>query len=108
VALRASSSLVDGRLVLALSGGLDLGSVPALHNALAAAIVDHPAVTIAVDLDGVDAVDDVALGVLLGAAGRARRGGGDLVVVAADEELRRRLALTGFDRAVHVGASLSS
>ena len=37
-------------------------TVPALYNALASAILDHPATTIAVDLDGVEALDDVGLG----------------------------------------------
>jgi anti-sigma B factor antagonist len=107
MALQVSSSLVAGRAVVGLSGSVDLGTVPALHNALSTAILDHPATTIAVDLHGVEAFDDVALGVLLGAAGRARRGGGDIIVVTSDDAVRQRLALTGFDRAVSVEPSLS-
>ena len=106
--LAVTSTLIAGRPVIALSGPLDLATVPSLHNALATAILDHPATTIAVDLQGVEALDDVGLGVLLGAAGRARRGGGDLVVVTSDDVVRQRLALTGFDRAVTVVPSLSA
>jgi anti-anti-sigma factor len=106
--LRVAASLVAGRPVVALSGALDLSTVPALQNALTTAILEHPATTFAVDLDGVESLDDVALGVLLGAAARARRGGGDLVVVASDETLRQRFALSGFDRAITVAASLSA
>lgn len=106
--LRVAASLVAGRSVVALSGALDLSTVPALQNALTTAILDNPATTIAVDLDGVEAIDDVALGVLLGAAARARRGGGDLVVVTGDDALRQRFALSGFDRAITVAASLSA
>jgi anti-anti-sigma factor len=106
--LRAAASVVAGRPVVALSGAAVLSTVPALQNALTTAILDHPATTIAVDLDGVEALDDVALGVLLGAAARARRGGGDLVVVVNDDALRQRFALSGFDRAVTVSASLST
>jgi anti-anti-sigma factor len=106
--LRAAASLVAGRPVVALSGALDLSTVPALQNALTMAILDHPTTTIAVDLDGVESLDDVALGVLLGAAARARRAGGDLVIVAGDAALRQRFALTGFDRAITVAASLSA
>lgn len=105
--LGVSSSVVAGRPVIALTGALDLSTVPSLHTALSTGIIDHPATTIAVDLQGIDAVDDVALGVLLGAAGRARRGGGDLVVVTTDDALRQRLALTRFDRAITVTSSLS-
>jgi anti-sigma B factor antagonist len=106
--LRVAASLVAGRPVVALGGAADLSTVPALQNALTTAILDHPATTVAVDLDGVEALDDVALGVLLGAAARARRAGGDLIVVTNDDALRERLALSGFDRAVTVSASLTS
>jgi anti-anti-sigma factor len=106
--LEVTSSVVGGRPVVALAGTVDLATVPSLHNALTTAILDEPGSTIAVDLGAVQSLDDVGLGVLLGAAGRARRGGGDLVVVTADDALRRRLALTGFDRAINVSASLST
>jgi anti-anti-sigma factor len=105
--LEVSSNVVGGRLVVVLAGTVDLATVPSLHNALTTAILDDPRSTIAVDLGAVQSLDDVALGVLLGAAGRARRGGGDLVVVTPDDVLRQRLALTGFDRAIDVTASLS-
>jgi anti-sigma B factor antagonist len=59
-----------------------------------------------VDLDGVTALDDTGLGMLLGAAGRAREAGGQLVVVCTNERLLHRFALTGLDRAVTVQSSL--
>jgi anti-sigma B factor antagonist len=61
---------------------------------------------VAVDLDGVGVLDDSGLGVILGAAGRAREAGGDLVVVCSDARLVARLQLTGLDRAVDVRANL--
>jgi anti-sigma B factor antagonist len=106
--LDVTSSVVDGRPVVALAGTVDLATVPSLHNALTSAILDNPQSTIAIDLGAVESLDDVALGVLLGAAGRARRGGGDLVVVTTDDAMRRRLELTGFDRAITVSATLST
>jgi anti-anti-sigma factor len=107
MSLEVTSSVVGGQPVVALAGTVDLATVPSLHNALTAAILDSPQSTIAVDLGAVESLDDVALGVLLGAAGRARRGGGDLVIITADEALRQRLALTRFDRAISVSPSLS-
>ena len=71
-------------------------------------LADHAGRTVAVDLDGVDALDDTGLGVLLGAAGRARQAGGDLVVVCASEHLRARFTLTGLDRADHGDSALTS
>jgi len=61
-----------------------------------------------VDLDAAGAVDDTALGLLLGAAGRSRANGGDIAVVCTEARLRRRLADTGFDRAVNVVTSISA
>jgi anti-sigma B factor antagonist len=82
--------------------------VPALRDALVRLIADHPGRRVAVDLDGVDALDDTGLGVLLGAAGRARLSGGDVVVITADARLRERFGLTGLDRAVEVFDRLAS
>ncbi len=100
-------SLLGTIPVLQLSGEIDLSTVPHLRDQLARAIGQHPGVDLYVDLDGVHAMDDAGLGMLLGAAGRAREHGGDLVVVCAGERLRHRLALTGTDRAVRVQAGLA-
>lgn len=95
-------SVVGGRPVLSISGELDLATLPQLHNALSKSANQHPAASVVVDVDGVYACDDAALGVLLGAAGRARDAGGDLRVVCSPGPLRDRLARTGFDRAIEV------
>lgn len=86
--------------VLQLSGEVDLATLPRLSDALVRLVTAGH--TCAVDLDGVVVLDDAALGLLLGAAGRARQGNGDLVVVCTSGTLRSRLAQTGFDRAVRV------
>jgi anti-sigma B factor antagonist len=106
--LRSRRDVVGTLPVVALSGSADLATVPELQDVLVRLISDHPARRVAVDLDGVDAMDDTALGVLLGAAGRARQAGGDLVVITSDERLRDRFGLTGLDRAVEVFDRLTS
>ncbi len=110
--LQVRHDVVGTLPVVALSGSVDLGTVPQLGNALFRLVGDHHGHRVAVDLDGVDALDDTGLGILLGAAGRARQGGGELVVVVSDARLRERLAATGFDRAVdvvdHLAAGLTS
>jgi anti-sigma B factor antagonist len=107
VSLRAEITDVAGRAVVVLTGSADLSTVPTLQNALARVVVDRQGEIVAVDLDAVDTVDDVALGLLLGAAGRARRNGGDIVIVCANEHLRDRFAVTGLDRAITVTTSLA-
>jgi anti-anti-sigma factor len=114
VDLIARSSTVAGRAVLSISGEIDLATIPALHDALVRGLASpSPAAstatsaTVFVDLDGVYVCDDSGLGVLLGAAGRARQCGGEMVVVCSPGPLRERLAQTGFDRAVTVVSSLT-
>ncbi|MCU1394765.1 MAG: anti-sigma-factor antagonist [Ilumatobacteraceae bacterium] len=101
------ASTVGGRAVLSVSGEIDLATLPRLHDALTRALRESDPPVLVVDLDGVYACDDTALGVLLGAAGRARDAGGDLRVVCSPGALRQRLERTGFDRAVAVASSIS-
>jgi len=95
-----------GQPVLQVSGEIDLATVPYFRDQLVRAVTLHLGVTLAVDLDGVTALDDTGFGMLLGAAGRAREQGGDLTIVSTNARLRARLALTGLDRAVTVFTSL--
>ena len=108
VELLVQTSLIGGLSVLDITGEIDLATLPQLHNALSRAFGGASAPDLVVDLDGVYACDDAALGVLLGAAGRARGAGGDLRVVCSDGPLRSRLERTGFDRAVTVVGSIAA
>jgi anti-sigma B factor antagonist len=100
--LSATTSSVGDAVVVAFAGDIDLSTVPVLQDALRRALAFHPGRHVVVDLDGVAVLDDVGLGVILGAAGSARRNGSDLSVVTVDERLRQRLETTGFSRAVEV------
>ena len=100
-------ALVGSVPVLSLTGPVDLATVADLRDLLLRLISDYAGRAVLVDLDGVDALDDVGLRVLLGAAGRARQIGGDLGVVCANEQLRKRFAFTGLDRAIAVTATVS-
>jgi anti-sigma B factor antagonist len=100
--LRVERRSVAGVAVVALDGVVDLATLPILQDHLSRAVQEHLGTTVAVDLDGIEAIDDCGLGLVLGAAGRARESGGDLVVVCTSPALRRRLRTTRFDRAVDV------
>lgn len=95
-------SVVGTTHVLAVVGDVDLSTIPRFTDALSRLVAEAPGDTVMVDLDGARSVDDAVLGLLLGAAGRARSVNGDLAVVATDPRLRSRLAETGFDRAIEV------
>lgn len=88
--------------VLSVIGDIDLSTIPRFTDALARLVADAPGEVVMIDLDGARSLDDTALGLLLGAAGRARSTHGDLAVVSTDVRLRARLSETGFDKAVEV------
>ncbi len=92
---------------LVVSGELDLATVPVLQSALARLIGEAAGTTIAVDLDGLTVVDDSGLGVLLGAAGRARQHGGDLVIICTSARLIERFDLSGLSRAIEIRQRLN-
>lgn len=108
VELNLRRASVGSTEVLHVSGEIDLATIPAFHSALGRFSNEHRGATLVVDLDGVSACDDSALGVLLGAAGRLRDAGGDLVVLCTEASLCGRFARTGFDRAVRVVATMSA
>lgn len=100
--LSTSTTVAGEDALITLSGEVDLGTIPALHDALTKALTHHPDRTLVIDLDGVTVLDDTGLGILLGAAGAARQAGADLAVVCNNVRLRERLDRTGFSRAVAV------
>jgi anti-sigma B factor antagonist len=108
VDLTLTSAEIGGIPVLSLAGEVDLATVPKLRDTLARLVREHPGRTIAVDLDGLVTLDDLGLGVLLGAAGRARDQGGDVVLVCSDERTLRRTASTGLDRAMRIVPSVAA
>lgn len=99
--------VIGGIASLQATGEIDLASVPVLHGALVRLVADHLGQTVAIDLDEVSVLDDTGLGVLLGAAGRAREQGGDLVIVCTSPRLLRRFDISGLNRAIDVRARLS-
>ena len=94
--------MVDGEVVISLSGEVDMATIPLLHDALSKALAYHPGRGLIIDLDGLTVLEDMGLGLLLGAAGSVRQAGADLAVICSNVRLRERLELTGFSRAVDV------
>ncbi len=100
--LLCRTTTLRGTAALQVSGEVDLSTLPAFRDQLLRLVDEHAGHTVLVDLDGVTALDDAGLGMLLGAAGRARQRDGDLQLVCTAAHLLRRFAVTGLDRAVAV------
>jgi hypothetical protein len=102
--LRISTRTVGDVRVVELDGIADLSTAPILQPALRREVTGDPTggSTIVVDVDGLVALDDVALGLLLGAAATAREHGGDLEVLTTSPRWRERFRTTRFELAVTV------
>jgi glutathione S-transferase len=106
--LSVATTRVGAEIVLSLTGIADLSTLPLLQDRLRRAFADHPGNTIVVDLDGLLALDDTALGLFLGASAQARQAGGQLAIVCSNDRLRRRLSMTGLDQLVTVRSTIST
>jgi anti-sigma B factor antagonist len=105
--LHARSTTVAGVPTVVVDGVVDMASIAVFRDALLRSVHANAGATVIVDLDGVAALDDSGLGVLLGAAAAARQADGDLEIVCNSERLRTRLERTRLDRAISVRTSIS-
>lgn len=105
--LETSASVVGGVPTVAVAGIVDMASIAAFRDALLRVVHANHGEVVVVDLDGVAALDDSGLGVLLGAAAAARQAGGDVEIVCNDARLRTRLERTRLDRAIDVRTTIS-
>ena len=80
--------------VLAVSGEVDVATVPRLREQLHA-LVASGTPRIVVDLDAVDFLDSTGLGVLVGALKRVRNNGGELALVCTSPRIRKVFEVTG-------------
>jgi anti-sigma B factor antagonist len=90
----------DGhRRILKLEGECDIGTAPALREALRPLI--PPEVTdLRVDVYDLDFIDSTGLGVIVGALRRIREGGGELTLAGARGAVQRVLEVTRLDQAI--------
>ena len=94
----------DGRIVVSLTGELDLYNANEVRETLLACCAESPE-RLVVDLSGVTFIDSTALGVLIEARARLanRRG---FLLAAPGIETRRALEVSGLDRHFVVHESL--
>ena len=87
----------NGYSVLAVSGEVDVATVPRLREQLHG-LVAQGSNRIIVDLDGVDFLDATGLGVLVGALKRVRSNDGELALVCTQPRIRKVFEVTGLTK----------
>ena len=90
----------DWRVVTA-RGQLDVATAPDFRQTLVEAQYGGEQ-RVLIDLEGVEFIDSMGLGVLLGAVKRARAHQGQVVVACSRERTLRLLELTGLDRVLRI------
>lgn len=99
--LRTAVEHRDGWTLVTVSGQLDIATALDLRQVLVEAQFseDHQ---LLVDLDGLEFIDAIGLGILLEARKRARTHDGRLVVRCREGRIRRELDLTGLSEVLDV------
>lgn len=87
----------NGFSVLAVSGEVDVATVPRLREQLHG-LVAQGSNKIVVNLDAVDFLDSTGLGVLVGALKRVRSNDGDLSLVCTQPRIRKVFEVTGLTK----------
>jgi anti-sigma B factor antagonist len=93
--LRLSSLNSDAAVRVALTGDLDVATVPQLDQALRRAQADAPVVVL--DLRGLRFIGACGIELLLATDDRVRQAGGRLVVVRGPSEAKRLFALVAIE-----------
>jgi anti-sigma B factor antagonist len=95
----------DGWSVVAVTGELELATAPRLRQQVVS-LIGGGRSHLVIDLSGVDFIDSVGLGVIVGALKRCRTHGGDLMVVGAVPRVRLLFEITRLDEIIDMHPDL--
>jgi anti-sigma B factor antagonist len=89
----------EGIVVLVISGSMDVATVPQLRD-LVVRLIDEGHHRLVLDMDGVDFIDSIGLGVIVGVVHRLRPHDGSIAVAAPSKQVRQVLQITQLVRVV--------
>jgi anti-sigma B factor antagonist len=102
--LEISDPDLEGWTVVAASGEIDVATAPALRDRLVE-LIEGGTTHLVVDLEDVAFIDSTGLGVLVGAARRARSAEGDVRLVCTNSRILKVFSATGLDEVFTIGAT---
>ncbi|NIH78865.1 STAS domain-containing protein [Amycolatopsis viridis] len=105
--LRVTRRLVDGAIVVAAIGDVDLTSAPELDKQVQSACAEtQPPGPVVVDLSGVSFLGSIGLSMLVNAQQKCQEKSVELRVVATSRAVLRPLQVTRLDEQLHITSSL--
>ncbi len=96
---------VDGWLVAAVGGELDLSTAPRARAALHQVVLTNPGADVALDLGGVGFCDSVGLGLLIGLRRRVTSAGGRFAIVEVPGRVAMAVEAAGLGDLLPTGMS---
>jgi anti-sigma B factor antagonist len=89
----------EGIVVLVISGSMDVATAPQLRD-LVVRLIDEGHYRLVLDLSGVDFIDSIGLGVIVGVVHRLRPHDGSMAAAAPSVQVRHVLQITQLVRVV--------
>ena len=91
--------------VVSVSGEVDVATAPRLREEIVK-VVSEGATKVLVDLEAVDFLDSMGLGVLVGALKRVRSHDGEMAVVCTNDRLLRIFEITGLHQVLDLRSTV--
>lgn len=103
--LQLTTTVESARATVSVVGEVDVSNASSLRSAIDTALAEEGVQAVDVNMAGAPYIDSTGIGVLVGAAHKAREAGAAFSVVDAQDNVARIMGMLGVDEVVDVRAS---